>query len=479
MKTGHFLGAVLLGLAVGIPVAYRIPVPTAQSETEAQASLSPQERRGGLSLQAAAESRDPLAAIKTARDFTAHRREAAGRTGSPYRAIPSSAAAVDQLPIQEIIALLEAGELRGFDEIGAAFGRWLEADPLAAYTNIQRLPLADDDRRMARSLIFSHWAKKQPEQMLGMLEKLPGSERKDMEARDFMAAWQKEDPSQAMQFLDRLAAIGVRGKDAARIREDLLAAWIEKDREAAERWLEDLPPGDAKSALEEATAVARLSLMKEAEALEWISAHPEQKAAQQRLPEILRNWANRDPATALARLATVPPDHPVWGAEASYLAQSAMLTATMHKSADSLVAAVVGLPEGPVKRKLQLGLVQGSISVDFALSKRLLDELPESREREQAASYFAEILTRKDPVAAGEWLLGLEASPSRDLATDRFTATLAADRPALAAEWADSIEDPARAAQARYLVYSRWHEGDPAAADQWRETWPKAAENGR
>lgn len=480
MKTSHLICAALLGLAVGIPVASWMAAHPAQGDAVAEAAASSlHERKDGFSLQATVESRDPLGAIKTAHDFTALRDEAAARTGSPYRAVPTRAAAVEQLPLGEIIALLEAGELRGFDEIEAAFKRWLEADPLAAYQGLQGLPLADDDRRFARQMVFSHWARTQPEAMLGMLEKLPESEGKDNEAREFLGAWQKEDPGQALRFLDRLAGLGAVGADAAKIQADLLSAWMQKDAAAAERWVEALPPGAEKDALGTAMEIARLGQMKDAEAVQWISTHPEQQAAQQRLPEILGNWARSDPAAALARLAEFPADHPVWGYEASSIAQSAMAGASLSKSEESLAAAVNALPEGAKKRKLLLGLIEGASSGDFAMASRLLAGLPESAERRQAAAWFAESLARKDPAAASEWLLGLGASESRDLATDRFAATLAADRPALAAEWADSIEDPAWAAQARYVIYSRWHESDAKAAEQWRHTWPQTAGDGK
>ncbi len=475
MKTSHLICAALLGLAVGIPVACWMAVHPAQGDAMADVSTSPlHERKNGFSLQAALDDRDPLAAIKTARDFTALRHEAATRAGSPYRAVPTRAAAVEQLPLGDIIALLEAGELRGYDEIEAAFRRWLEADPLAAYQGMQRLPLADDDRRMAHQMVYAHWAKHQPEAMLTMLEKLPESEGKDNEAREFLGAWQREDPGQALRFLDRLAGLGGFGSDAGKIQTDLLSAWLQKDAGAAERWVYALPPGSEKDALANAMEVARLGQMKDADAVQWISAHPDQRAAQQRLPEVLENWARRDPAAALARLAEFPADHPVWGHEASSIAQSAMVMSGMGKGAESLAATVNALPEGAAKRKLLLGLVEGATSTDFALAERLLAGLAESQERNQAASSFAELLARKDPAAASEWLLGLGSSPSRDIATDRFVATLAGDRPALAAEWADSIEDPAWAAQARYVIYSHWHESDAEAAEQWRQTWPKA-----
>lgn len=479
MKIGPVIAATLLGLAIGIPVALRMAGRVARPEpAPVVATAPPPEPPAGFSLQAVVEQRDLLPVIKSARDFMDLRRDAADRTGSPYRASAREKAALAQLPLGELIALLEAGELHDLNEAAAAFQRWVETDPSAAYKKMLQLPLTTDQRHVARSMIFAHWAKTDPERMLGLLEKLPEGERKDVDAQYFLSVWQQENPGQALRFLDRLAGLAGFGTDAEKIGEDLLEAWMAKDKEAASRWLEALPPGETKDALKDAMEAAHLSQMPLAKAVKWVREHPDQMAAQKRLPEILRNWATSEPAAVLAQLSEFPENHPVWAHEAASVAQSAMVTAAMSKQTEFLTKTVNDLPEGPAKRKLLLGLIRGATSGDFALARRLFAGLSESREREQAASWLSETLSRKDPVAAGEWLLGLDPSPSRDAATGRFAATLAADQPEFAAEWADSIADPDQAAGARHVVHAKWRERDPQAADQWRSTWAGAGDEG-
>ena len=78
--------------------------------------------------------------------------------------------------------------------------------------------------------------------------------------------------------------------------------------------------------------------------------------------------------------------------------------------------------------------------------------------------------TRKDSIAASEYLADMPSSSVRDVAVGSFARELGSDDPQIAAEWAGWIEDDGLRLEALETVARTWLQGDPHQARQWLST---------
>ena len=119
-----------------------------------------------------------------------------------------------------------------------------------------------------------------------------------------------------------------------------------------------------------------------------------------------------------------------------------------HLFAKTDIAEVIALkdliPQGEARRGFLQGLASNAASNDIDAAKEIIAHIPESRERVQAVGMFTELYIRKDPVALSEWLGGLDPSPSRDWAVERFATLLHQSDPERARSWAETISDEAK-----------------------------------
>jgi hypothetical protein len=320
--------------------------------------------------------------------------------------------------------------------------------------------------------VYTHWARTDPLGLLEILTAGSGSLERESQAREFINAWGAENPEQALAALERLSALFARpAEQLAGIRDDLLAAWLAKDEDAPFEWIEALDDAAEREALMESLVTARLKQGSAGEAVDYILDRPGEGRLQESLAEYWREWATSAPVEALARMGALPEEHRFWHHDAAAVAQSSLVMATLTNQTAEVVGALDQIPEGPRRLQLLLGMIQGASSNDLGLARSLMERLPESREREEAAGWMMGAWVKSDLAAAGAWLQGQAPSASRDAATSSFSLGLVSENPALAAQWTEVIGNAPQRSRTREQIFARWRERDAEAADAWRATW--------
>ena len=95
--------------------------------------------------------------------------------------------------------------------------------------------------------------------------------------------------------------------------------------------------------------------------------------------------------------------------------------------------------------------------------------LPEATQATAMESAFQE-WEEADAEGASAYLQNMESSPAKDAAISGFVSDLGKDEPAMAIEWAQTIENEATRTDALTDVGRDWYREDPDAASNWIET---------
>lgn len=462
------VGGILLG-CLGV----RLMTPASEETREIESSMQSRRHLPERWMRQSLAERAGMGEVNTRSEFLEQRRVNRSESArSPYRGEAWERNWLNTMPIEEVVALLESGEVRGSSDVWTVFKRWVAVEPEAALLALDRLTLTRDEKSAGVTAVYGYWVKQDPLGLLARFETMEQTLERESRAWNLIQEWQKEDPLMALKTLDRLGKLYAHPKTMVpRVRDGLLAALLKKDPEGAAQWVEELANPEEKKAMNEALVTARLSNRSASEAVEYILSESNDENLQNRLKEYWRAWTRQSPSDAVEGLMALPEDHSMWRGHVPDVVSSATVMAISMEKVDVLMESLSAMPSGERKRKILQGMVWGAANNDIDLGQRLIEQLPESRERRNAIDFFVGELASENMATAEEWVGALESSSSRDTAVKRFSLELVGSDPVGAAEWADSIEGAQPRQSTREKIHRRWREQDAEAADSWKESW--------
>ena len=132
------------------------------------------------------------------------------------------------------------------------------------------------------------------------------------------------------------------------------------------------------------------------------------------------------------------------------------------------VSLVEKLPDGEPKQAILRTLADSQIRRgQYNQAMELLNNLPDSSERDGSVQRLGQQWAEHDSKAAAEWLKLQPDSSDRDLAVAGFANVLARTDPQAALQWADTIPDAGVKTGSLKNIALRWLTADSAAAEAW------------
>lgn len=278
------------------------------------------------------------------------------------------------------------------------------------------LSLPPEDQQLFLRLSAVELGRTDPRGIADLLHRL--APMGDLSPRGILNQWAESDAPAALEWshanlrgLDRLRAIG-----------GIFSSWMARDPGQAIRALDTLPPGARANLLPE---MARTwSENAPAEALEWANKLPALDRTRA-LDEVIAGWSRRDPVKAAAALRDLSPD----GLENAYRAVAMNLAQTKPTEA-----------------------------------ARWAEDLDTPYLQTRAIEGVTSAWSRQDAAAASEYLSGLQRGDYRDAAVTGFVRSVAELDPAVAVEWAETVDNPLRRRDGIRLAVPILKARNPAAA---------------
>jgi hypothetical protein len=171
------------------------------------------------------------------------------------------------------------------------------------------------------------------------------------------------------------------------------------------------------------------------------------------------------------KLASIPANDKFWQSHAADVAEWWAINSHGETVPEKFLETISTVPAGAQREALLGGLAHYGASNNIPFAQRMISEMTEGRDRDQAVSGLTELWMRKDPVKTSEWLTQLPpGSDSRNAGVARFAEGLAPDDPERAAQWAATIPDNYwQKAGVMKTVMEKWRAKDPAAAEAWEQ----------
>ncbi|MGK0186104.1 MAG: SLT domain-containing protein [Verrucomicrobiales bacterium] len=364
------------------------------------------------------------------------------------------------------------------------FDNWAETDPEGAAIAALTVESAAH-RRSALKIVGEEWAESDPQGALDWAKsaKLSSFERENIRSSAIKGITRR-DPASALELLSTL-------DDSTRSRHlpDTIQALARKDPQAALAWIEQEPPGYAKNrAIKE--AISSLADKAPEETLQLARDYPElkdsvlgsafQNLARNDLPnalEKLKEWeGDSQYANALQSVAYTysreDPDGALkWAMELSGDQKPSVLRSILSSMAndDPLMAAghleKLANPDNQSHHDSAVSSIASTWSrKDPVAAAEWLETFPDSNARNNGLRQVADRWSDVDPVSASEWIAGLPEGAARDSATQSLINNLRNDDPEMAIAWAENLSEPSNRDQSLYQVYSEWLNHDRNSA---------------
>ena len=310
---------------------------------------------------------------------------------------------------------------------------WGMNDPERAMAWVQTLPdgvfKAASTEEMAKT-----WASNDLPGVLAWLQQAPAGEAWDEVFRTVSAKWADNEPQKALDYLFRLPTGPLVGDTIANV----VTAYAKTDPVAAAAYVGKIP--DPKSQQTAALAVGEAWGAKDhAAAAQWALSLPEGDGRDGAIAGVAQGWGTKDEEAALAWAQGLPDGEARLDALYDIVMQTGMRHDHPQQAAD--IAAIFTNPSA----------------------------------QQMAYQAIAEAWAGTDPDSAMQWLQGLPAGLSRDLATWRLAVGLSLYRTATAEQLAKAApvmmaiqSSKWRTAGIEYLAPA-WLKADRPAAEAWVE----------
>lgn len=252
--------------------------------------------------------------------------------------------------------------------------------------------------------------------------------------------WAETDPAAAAMASLELGATTRQEAIAS-----LLPLWVYRDKEAARAWVNDLPPGEVRSAAQ-VTFAYEIAQTEPAMALELAMALPASPESDRLIAHSVMLWA-----------ASAPGDAAHWASQLDEpaLRERLMATiATIWGNSDPVSAgklAIESIPAGKAQADALVGIVQRWAQADPTAAATWVSKFPQGPLRTAAMENLTIQWGRRDHLKTGEWLNTLQRDASWDAAVSVYALGLAKSHRDLARSWAANIRD----AQLRTAVINR------------------------
>ena len=230
------------------------------------------------------------------------------------------------------------------------------------------------------------------------------------------------------------------------------------------------------------------------DAFAWAATLPEDKGRSHAMNSILNEWAANDPNAAARHILTQPESKErtkdlsrvvgLWSQSDPDAANGFVQTLPAGAQRDAALAGVIeNMPDEQSQKALQLfrtiedpevsgklahrfiGLL---IQTDPDTALRMAAELP-PESQPNAYENLIRIWAFKEPHQAGEWLNTVPPGRGRDAAIKAYVSVIDGMNPALATQWANSIEEPTERIGATLNAFQRWAKQDKEGARAWAE----------
>ena len=342
-------------------------------------------------------------------------------------------------------ALLE----RSFFQLESAdFARTLEA-LLAKNMESNRF------RVLAKSL-FLEWGKRDPAQALEALAMVPSEARPSLRGMVYLG-WALTDADAAFENAGQssLAASGS-------MMEGLSSLWENYARERPELALSRLALLDeeegSREGLEE-SVLTSVSSVRPDLALDWVRENREGEELKESLSSLIFGWGRVDYEQAFSYVKDLPVE-----------LQSARVFETIGGSFsggwEEAIEIAEELPKD-YRSDFLAGRIESLASFEPMQAIEIGKTLPEGKVKENAYFRLGNSWGGEDPVAAGEWLITLPRSTSRDTAIMAFASRIRNQDYEVAAQWMSDVDDGGRRGRVLPNILQEWLTVDETAARTW------------
>lgn len=310
------------------------------------------------------------------------------------------------------------------DVLRAVFGDWGKIDLAAAVKYLNSHPDLPTDNYAINGAIYEV-AGKNPQMAAQLAVQLSNEQSRQAALSAALQNWQKKDPAAALEWARKLT-------DPA-VRDSALSALLQS----------------------EITSNPLAALKK----LEYMSSEEVRRDA---LRSAMYSWMRKDPAGAMDYIFS---NEALSKDENLYWSIGNTIGNLTNQERSAMLAR---LPEGEAKDRVINNLVQNySYSGDYVQAVTLLNEMPDSSQRDSSLHNLGQQWGKKDQRGAAAWLNAQPDSSDRDLATAGYITSIASRDPQGALQWASTIPDQ-KVLEAVYKnIASRWLANDPAAAQNW------------
>ena len=282
----------------------------------------------------------------------------------------------------------------------------------------------------------------------------------------FVGVYGSIDGPAAIEYAKKLPGPGRMFGSAA-----ALGGWAATDADAAIAWVDENQPEGRESIMAKAGILRGLATSDPARATEYLQSLPENTEG---LGQLVDTVANEQMKQGIDVATT-------WAVNLS--------TETLREEAFEQLGDEYARQD-PVKAASWIEAHAGNAYTEEAVEE-IADEwaeidpaaavdwagrLPEATQATAMESAFQE-WEESDAEGASAYLQNMESSPTKDAAIAGFVSDLGKDEPAMAIEWAQTIENEETRTEALTDVARDWYRADSEAASAWIETSGLPVEN--
>lgn len=365
---------------------------------------------------------------------------------------------------------------------------WAKTNPTAAWKAALADPLESDEGGLLGA-VAGEMAKTKPEAAVKLVLSLGMGGRRAGIFRELFNEWGKADPAGAVAYWNKHPDFPVPYWTFT----SAITQNSEKDTLGAANLALTLTDPQARS-----SAVSNLmgqwAAREPKTALSWSQTIGNSSLKQSAISAVLRGWSNKDPAAAMTQAQAIEDPgsrssttQSVWfnwlerdpNAAMAYLGSgndeklmesvgSNFAYNTEGFAMREKASLLEQLPEGKPKQDIVRSLAQAQIrSGKYNQAMELLNDMPDSTDRDHTVQQLGSQWAEFDPKAAAEWLKLQPDSSDRDLAVAGFATVLARTHPQSAVKWADTIPDEAVRSGLLKDIAFLWLKADSAGAEAW------------
>ncbi|HEX5176503.1 MAG TPA: hypothetical protein VFV83_05720, partial [Chthoniobacteraceae bacterium] len=277
-----------------------------------------------------------------------------------------------------------------------------------------------------------------------------------------------------------------------------LSEWTGRDAAAARAWIDQLDDRGQKAGAWRgyfATLAARDPML----ALQEMEKIPKSERDQRSYAAIFRAWSSKDPRAAAQAAANFsvtdengrrqlletvtqvwaqqsPRETVAWALQLSnpqeqaHLVRNVLGSWAQHET-DAAVSQLLSLPAS-VRDEIARDVVDSVARKDPDEARRIAEQLPAGRGREQALGTVAVNWSARDPIAAAEFARNLSEEAAADAWPKIARSWVQRGEPSATAQWVAQLPEGAARSGAARNVIDRWAKIEPAAAAHWLEQLP-------